>query len=174
MDEWVKLDVIGPDCEINRLGEVRRKEITLGGHVFHDFIRKQSITKHGYKYLAFIDDDGNQKNKTIHRLVALTFIPNPENKPFVNHIDGNKTNNNVSNLEWVTPSENSQHAFDNGLINIPRNEDNKLSVLTNNQVREIKKRIANGDKQRDIAFDYNVHYSLISHIKAGRKWGDII
>jgi len=173
MDEWVKLDVIGPDCEINQSGEVRRKEIVLGGHTFYDFIRKQSITRHGYKYLAFRDNNGFQKNETIHRLVALTFIPNPENKPFVNHKDGDKTNNHVSNLEWVTASENIRHAFDTGLIKIPRNEDNKLSVLTNDQVREIKKRIANGDKQRDIAADYNVHYSLISHIKAGRKWGDV-
>lgn len=53
--------------------------------------------------------------RTIHRLVAQAFIPNPLNKPEVNHIDGNKLNNNVCNLEWVTSSENSQHAVDTGL-----------------------------------------------------------
>jgi len=60
--------------------------------------------------------NGKTKKKRLHRLLAINFIPNPKNKPQVNHIDGNKHNNSLSNLEWVTRGENIKHAYDNGLL----------------------------------------------------------
>lgn len=60
--------------------------------------------------------DKKSKSWLVHRLVAMAFIPNPENKPTINHKDGNPRNNYVSNLEWATHYENNNHAFDNGLI----------------------------------------------------------
>ena len=68
----------------------------------------------GYVMVVLCNDYGN-KNCNIHTLVARAFIPNPENKPYVNHIDGNKANNCVSNLEWVTAKENTSHAIKNNL-----------------------------------------------------------
>ena len=59
-----------------------------------------------YEALRLVNNNKERKTMYVHRLVALTFIPNPENKPQVNHIDGNKYNNNVENLEWTTASEN--------------------------------------------------------------------
>jgi hypothetical protein len=70
----------------------------------------------GNQYLAIgICINGKLKMHKIHRLVALEFISNPENKPQVNHKDGNKLNNHIGNLEWMTNQENQQHAWDSGL-----------------------------------------------------------
>jgi len=66
-------------------------------------------------YKVALHKDRARNNISIHRLVAVAFIPNPENKPFINHIDGNPLNNHADNLEWCTPSENVSHAFRIGL-----------------------------------------------------------
>jgi hypothetical protein len=92
------------------------------------------------KYFAIgIWVNGKLKMQNIHRLVALAFLPNPDNKPQVNHKDGNKLNNQVGNLEWSTASENTQHAWDNGL-----NESNRLATIIANSKPVID--ITNGKK----------------------------
>lgn len=63
-----------------------------------------------YLYVTIVNNQGKSKKQPIHRLVAKAFLPNPENLPVVNHIDENKLNNDVSNLEWVTYSQNSLHS----------------------------------------------------------------
>ena len=68
----------------------------------------------GYETVG-LTKDGEQRTKPVHRLIAQAFIPNPQNKPEVNHIDGYKLNNDLGNLEWVTTSENHRHAFRIGL-----------------------------------------------------------
>lgn len=74
---------------------------------------------YGYKVAHIrITDLGINRYLAVHRLVAKAFVPNPDNKPQVNHIDGNKENNAFTNLEWVTASENSQHAHDTNLHGI--------------------------------------------------------
>lgn len=76
---------------------------------------RKTQKKHGYVRINLTDNNGNDRNCSVHRLVASVFVPNPENKPHVNHIDGVKDNNRAENLEWVTPEENFQHAIDNHL-----------------------------------------------------------
>ena len=101
---------------------------------------KQQIHKNGY-YVYAMRPEGRKgacKCVKIHRLIAEAFIPNPENKPFVNHIDGNKLNNNITNLEWCTNQENTIHAYKHGLIKILSGEDKPNSKLTSEDVRWIR------------------------------------
>lgn len=82
------------------------------GNVYnrHGDLMNGAIDHCGYRHVIL-----NRKNKNIHRVIAETFIPNPNNLPCVNHKDGNKLNNAVENLEWCTHSENTKHSFQNGL-----------------------------------------------------------
>lgn len=107
-----------------------------------DRILKQTIHKNGYYLLSTYLNGRKSKSVCfrVHRLVAQAFIPNPENKPHVNHLDGNKLNNAVDNLEWCTPQENVRHAYDTGLISTPlKGVDNPLCKLTTEDLEYIKK-----------------------------------
>lgn len=111
----------------------------------------------GYLYIT----GRKEKNTTlfVHRLVAKAFIPNPENKPEVNHIDGDKHNNCVENLEWVTAWENSDHAYRNGLSSW------KVKLYPE-QIEEIRQRRLNGESSADLAKEFNVSANtIIRHCK---------
>lgn len=107
-----------------------------------------------------------------HRLVAEAFIPNPNNLPEVNHIDGDKTNNNVSNLEWCTSSENKKHAYKLGLKLPTSGSKCGMSKLTENQVLEIRQ-LKNKYIYKEIAKLFNVDNSTISNIMTNKTWKHI-
>lgn len=79
-------------------------------------LKKLQDDKDGYKKVTLYKN-GKSKCIAVHRVVAMNFIENPSNKPYVNHIDGNKANNRIENLEWCTQSENELHAHNTGLKN---------------------------------------------------------
>lgn len=119
------------------------------------------------KYLfVVLQNKGIKKHKKVHRLVAENFIPNPDNKPIVNHKDGNKLNNAVENLEWVTASENSQHAVDNGLrkYNSISGELGGLAKISNEQVIIIRDRYSLGETSRKLGQEFGVDKSTILKI----------
>lgn len=107
--------------QISNYGRVKSlekyvKRRKCGIKYFPEIIMKPVSDKDGYLSVTF-NVDGKAKTFKVHRLVAQAFIPNPNDKPQVNHKDGNKKNNNVDNLEWVTGKENIQHAYKTNLMN---------------------------------------------------------
>lgn len=114
-----------------------------------------------------------RKSKSVHRLVAMTFIDNPNNKSCVNHIDGNKKNNTVENLEWCTVKENNQHAFDIGLKENSHStgENCNFSKLTKIQVADIRKGVSKKlYNQRKASKIYKVSEATISMIINNKIW----
>lgn len=113
--EEIWKDVVGYEgyYRVSNLGRVKsvpRKTVT---NIVRDKILSDFDNGHGYRYITFSIKQ-KRKNYYIHRLVANAFISNIENKPSINHIDSNRSNNNVSNLEWVTVKENVAHCKENG------------------------------------------------------------
>ena len=103
------------------------------------------LTRDGYRRVS-LSKEGKPKEFRVNRLVAETFIPNPENKPTVNHKNGNKLDNRVENLEWMTREENMQHAYDNGLKKPTRGPFNAQAKLSESDVRYIRKHYKRQDK----------------------------
>ena len=109
----------------------------------------------------------------VHRIVAEVFIPNPDKKPFVNHINGIKDDNRVDNLEWVTGSENMQHAYSTGLQIPLKRESSPSSVLNSKQIDEIRACYIPRDSeygQMALSRKYGVSRSCIEDIVHGRTW----
>ncbi len=136
-------------------------------------ILKTSINRLGY---CVVNITGNKKFFIVHRLVARAFIPNPENKPDINHKNCIKNDNRVENLEWATESENILHGIKNGKQVIIFGEECSFSKLTNSQVIEIKNKYKPRDKNfSGISFakKFNVHPGTISKIIKEISWKQI-
>ena len=124
----------------------------------------------GYPMVVMFDKHNKPKTPKRHRLVAEAFLLNPLNKPQVNHIDANKENNDLTNLEWVTNSENHAHKMKLGLNISPRGEASGLAIITEEEACCI---YMDERPRKIIAEEYGVSIATVHSIKGKRNWNYI-
>ena len=176
-EEWRDIPDYEGWYQVSNLGNVRsldREIIYSNGKVYKQKGRKlkSTLKKTGYYYVSL--SKNNTKPKfDVHRLVAITFLENINNYNCINHIDGDKCNNNVSNLEWCSYSYNAKHALEIGLNETMKGERNGASKLKDSDVVEIKRMLSKGIKGYEIAKKFKISQSTISEIKNNKKWTHI-
>ncbi len=172
MEVWK--DVIDNDIyQVSSKGNIRSKERYTKGR-YGLILRKTKIIKPQLRerYLAVgMYKDGKFNSKSIHRLVAIHFVPNPDNKPEVNHKDGDKFNNNYWNLEWNTSLENVTHAIKNRLRKMT-GEEHPRAILNNKDIVDIRENKLNLT-QKELGLIYGVTHYTINKIVVRKQWAHI-
>lgn len=156
-----------PNHRVSNFGRIQTRQIR-GTTRLGEWRDMRLFDVNGY-YGTEIRYLGRKQNVKAHRLVAQYFIPNPENKTQVNHIDANKKNNHIANLEWCTPGENVTHAFRLGLVR-RQGVHNGGAELDNEAVIIIKQLIEYGFRNQDIADLFKIANNTVSAIRTGDAW----
>lgn len=161
---WKTIEDFNGKFSVSDTGLIRNNET---GKVL-----KQTVIKSGYSTVVVKPNGrtGGSKCFRVHREVALAFLPNPDNKSDVNHKDGNKINNTVENLEWVSHSANMIHAIETGLHS-------KGILLTESDIQQIRKEYVRNSPTHGIVAlgeKYGVHNTTISNALTGRTWKHLI
>lgn len=163
--------------EISSSGHIRSKDRSgARGSVVQGHDLKERLNSNGYlRVNMHLKGEEKSREYLVHRLVAEAFIPNESNKPYVNHIDGNKLNNSSENLEWCTKSENEKHAWSTGLKadTATKGELHGMHKLTDNDVRYIRsnhKRNGGNISTGEFARKFNVTPQAITDLVSRRTW----
>jgi hypothetical protein len=165
-------DIIGYEGLYQVSNKGRIKSFPKKGHK-EDLILSLILTDKGY-YRVGIRKDKNKIMFHVHRLVGAAFIPNPENKPEINHIDGNPLNNCVENLEWCTRSENSIHSYKTGLQISQKGEQHGRSKLKDWEVKQIREIYScGGIKMKDIGLKFGISRQSVYRIVNNKGWKHI-
>lgn len=173
MEIWKPIHSLNDKYEASTEGQIRNARTGK--------ILKQFNNLFGYKVLTVRPEPNKQINVRVHRLITEVFLGKCPEGFVVNHKDGNKTNNRIENLEYVTPSQNNQHALDTGLRHtadmakiVPRGENHHCAKITESDVRNILRlRKSTGYGRRKLAKITGISYSIIGHILSGRSWKHI-
>lgn len=165
---WVKCNL---ECNymVSNFGNVR--------HINKKENLKYSLSKNkkGYPQVRIYVNSVKTCQK-IHKLVMISFKQNEYFEgAVINHIDGNKLNNRLDNLEWCTPSENQKHAYKNNLLNIKPGRDHNVSKLKSEQVKEIKNLLKTKKlTMKEISKKYSISYENVRSIKNNKIWKHIL
>ncbi len=139
IEEWRDIEGFDGFYQVSNTGKVRSRGNGRGGRrVDQWYLRSLSANHDGYLKIRLHKGE-KDVTRRVHTLVAETFIPNPDNYDTVNHKDGDKTNNNVNNLEWADRSKQMIHAYKNGLKKSIKGSKNSQAKLTDDDVRYIRK-----------------------------------
>ena len=157
MEKWKQVDVPSRHpIEVSDMGNVRYKSFEHNGNVYENVVKKPTITRTGHCEIRFWDE-GKFKTFLVHRAVATLFVKNPEGARYVRHKDGDKENNSTENLYWTNEQS--------------RTKRSNKAKLTDASVIEIRKKLSSKKySNREIAEQYDICPTLVSHIKAGRRW----
>lgn len=172
-EKWKKIKDYEELYEISEKGEVR----TLCDHFVRNRLYKKkgdivAVCNGAYGYnVCSLRKNGVNKMFKLHRLLAQAFIPNPENKPQINHIDNNRKNNKLENLEWCTNTENEQHKIKQKRH--PHGETHYEAKLKNSDVLFIRE-YSSESPINDLVKKYNLSRSHIDNIRMGRKWKHLL
>lgn len=185
IEEWRPAPGYEGYYEVSNLGRIKSAAIFIrhdgnwaeeGGYIKKIKIRSQQTNRYGYKTIKLCKL-GNCKQARVHRLVAEAFIPTDNHLNQINHIDGNKTNNLITNLEWVTAAENMKHAWETGLVNKDHTVGSRHhNALLNEQlVIEIRSLYAKGGyTQKELAEIYGVKFGTIKDVLTNRTWKHVL
>lgn len=147
--QWTPLAEF-PEHEISSQGTIRR--LVRGGRYPAGHVLTPHVCPNGYLRVAI----NSNKMRFVHKLLAQTFLPNPSNKPFVNHKDGNKLNNGLGNPEWVTAQENVTHAWQHGLCSAARISAGRKSFFASPEGRSVaaahRAKVSNRVRVGDMVF----------------------
>jgi hypothetical protein len=167
-EEWCDVPEYDGKYQVSNLGRVRvMKKITSPRR--KPLIRRPQVNTSGY-YSLSLSLNGKRSMASIHSLVAQAFLGERPEGYEVNHIDGNKLNNRVDNLEYCTRSQNIQHALRVGLIPKQAGANNHNAKLTEDDVREIRKTLASGVSIRETSRIFGVSDYPVGQIARGKHW----
>lgn len=169
-EEWKDIIDYEGLYQISNKGRIKSVSKTLPGVLGGSYVKNEIILLPYIKEYPTITlrvkSDG--KMRALHRILAIHFIPNPQNKKFVNHKDGDKFNCDIDNLEWATSSENQIHSFASGLSKARKGVENNMTKLSETEVIEIFGSVLSIS---GLSKKHNVHKTCIAFIKSGKTWG---
>jgi hypothetical protein len=173
-EEWRDVDWSDGIYQVSNLGRVRSKErVVIRSDGRNLTVRAKILRQNKNQGYPSVKMMKNRIGTTVkvHRLIAKAFIPNPENKKNINHIDGSRDNNSISNLEWCTFSENTKHAYKTGAMTPKKGSENGYAKLTERDIMKIKEMLSSKSvTHREIALKFNVARTTVTAINRNQNW----